>query len=147
MFGLFKSFDDEYLELYEYLTQDWGMRPEYAKPFLTTYKKSVGKRLHLLKKQNDKLLNSKTPGSTLLAIAQFGAGDEQVYALVVQAHWAYMNDLRRGKHVGTNVEKTIWAILTNRSDLVEQVDRPFAKYIEKTSQEKYPSLFEEVFQD
>ena len=36
MFGLFKSYDDEYLELYEYLTQDWEMKPKYAKAFLNT---------------------------------------------------------------------------------------------------------------
>ena len=55
-----------------------------------------------------------------------------------------MTDLRRGKHVGTTVEKAIWAILA-RSDLVEDLDRLFSEYIDDTHEEKFPGLFDEVF--
>ena len=36
-----------------------------------------------------------------------------------------MTDLRRGRYVGTDIEKAIWAILSNRSDLVGEIDRMF----------------------
>jgi len=34
--------------------------------------------------------------------------DEYSLALVSQAYQAYMSDLRRGKHIGTQVEMAIW---------------------------------------
>jgi hypothetical protein len=57
-----------------------------------------------------------------------------------------MGDLRRGKHVGTNIELTIWAILSNRSDLIEDFDKSFSKYIYENHEERFPSLFDDVFE-
>jgi len=143
MFGLFKSYDDEYLELYEYLTQDWEMKPEYAKPFMNTYKKNIGKIFSEGKKRMQMLENSNDPELRLMSIAN---GDqEHAYALVGQAYAAYMSDLRRGKYVGTPVEMAIWAILVNRSDLVETLDRAFSRYISNKYEEIFPNLFEEVY--
>ncbi len=144
MFGCFgKSYDDEYLELYEYLTQQWQMKPEYAKSFLNAYKKSIGKLFSSGKERMEMLESSSDPEMRLLRYANLG--QEYDYALVGQAYQAYMGDLRRGKHVDTPVEKTIWAILANRSDLVEALDRAFARWIDEKQEEKFPGLFEEVF--
>lgn len=142
MFGL-KSYDDEYLELYEFLTQNWRMKSEYAKAFLTAYKKSIGK-IHSEGKQRMALLEkSSDPETRLMRAANLG--QECPFALVAQAYQAYMGDLRRGKHVGTPVELAIWAILANRSDLLEPLDRAFGRYIEEKHKETFPSLFDDVF--
>lgn len=143
MFGLSKSYDDEYLELYEYLTQDWKMKPEYAKAFLNAYKKSIGKMFSQGKQRMSMLENSSDTEARLLRAANLG--EECPFALVGQAYQAYMGDLRRGKHVGTPVELAIWAILANRSDLLESHDRAFANYISEKAEEKFPKLFDKVF--
>ena len=143
MLGFFKSYDEEYLELYEYLTQEWAMKAEYAKPFLNTYKKDIGKKLFEGKKRMAILENSSDPEARLISIAN--SGQEYDFALVGQAYQAYMVDLRRGHHVGTPIEKTIWAILANRSDLVDTVDRALGKWIFEKYNEKFPGLFKEVF--
>jgi hypothetical protein len=142
MFGFGKSYDDEYLELYEYLTQQWDMKPDYARPFLNEYKKSIGKLFSEGKKRMEVLENSSAPEMRLMRYAN--PGQEYDFALVGQAYQAYMGDLRRGRHVGTPVEKTIWAILANRSDLVETIDRAFARWIDETYEEKFPGLFDEL---
>lgn len=144
MISLFKSYDEEYLELYEYLTQDWRMKPGYAKAFLTEYKKSIGKILAEGKKRMAACKESGDSEELLLAMANIG--QEYPFALVAQAYYAYMGDLRRGKHVGTAIEKTIWAILYNRSDLLSEIDKPMEKWIDDQSDEKFPGLFGEVFQ-
>jgi len=144
MFGFFKSYNDEYLELYEYMTQNWEMKPKYAKLFLNTYKKSIGKIFSTGKKRMEALENSADPETRLLAIASGGHDHEN--ALVSQAYKAYMTDLRRGTHVGTPVELAIWAILSNRSDLVGIIDRAFEIWIYENHEKKFPDLFEEVFQ-
>lgn len=143
MFGFGKSYDEEYLEMYEFLTQDWEMKPEYAKPFLTEYKKKIGKILVEGKKRLQMMENSSDPETRLMSYANLGQAP--VFALVAQAYNAYMGDLRRGKHVGTPIEKTIWAILSNRSDLVDDIDKAFGKWIYEKHEEKFPGLFEEVF--
>lgn len=144
MFGFGKSYDDEYLELYEYMTREWEMKPDYAKPFLNAYKKSIGKIYSKGKERMEMLENSSNPELRLMRYANLG--QEYDYALVGQAYQAYMGDLRRGKHVGTPVEKTIWAILANRSDLVETIDKAFANWIDEKQEEKFPELFEQVFE-
>lgn len=144
MFGFGKSYDDEYLELYEYLTQNWEMKPSYAKAFLNAYKKSIGKIFSNGKERMEMLEKSSDPEMRLVRYANLG--QEYDFALVGQAYQAYMGDLRRGKHVGTSVEKTIWAILSNRSDLLEETDRALAKFICAKQDEKHPGLFAEVFE-
>ena len=55
-----------------------------------------------------------------------------------------MADLRRGKHVGTDVEKAIWAILSNSSELLESIDSGLDQYIQEVEAEKFPDLYEDV---
>jgi len=143
MFGFGKSYDDEYLELYEHLTQHWEMKQNYAKPFLSAYKKNIGKTFSQGKKRMDLLENSPDPDMRFIRYANFG--NEYDFALVGQAYQAYMSDLRHGKHIGTPVEKAIWAILCNRLDLVEALDRAFAKWLGTKNEEKFPGLLKEVF--
>ena len=75
--------------------------------------------------------------------------DDEVcrWAVTVQAYFAYMHDLRRGKHVGTLIEKVIWASLVDNLDIVETKDRFFAEYLKEEREKKFPTLFEEVFLD
>ena len=143
MRGFGKSYDDEYLELYEYLTQTWCMKPTYAKPFLTSYKKSIGKLFSRARDQMSEHNQSSDPETRLLSFA--ATGDEYDLSLVAQAYRGYMDDLRRGQHVGTRVEKAIWAVLVNRSDLLEGFDRAFAMYIDEKHDEKMPGVIREVF--
>ncbi len=144
MFGL-RSYDDEYQELCEYLTHEWRMKPLYAKAFLDAYKKNIGKILAGGKQRTAIIERSTDPETRLLGYALF-RGEEHSLALIGQAYQAYMKDLRRGKHIGTPVEFAIWAILANRSDLLEGLDRGFAAYIEETHKNKFPNLFDEVFE-
>ena len=65
-------------------------------------------------------------------------------AFVAAAYRGYMADLRRGKHVGTDVEKPIWAILDNPSDLLRDLDDGLAEYIGDHAEEKFPTLYGEV---
>jgi hypothetical protein len=58
MFNIFKSYDDEYAEPYNHLTQEWKMKPEYAKAFLDAYKKNIGKMLAEGKQRVSALRNS-----------------------------------------------------------------------------------------
>ncbi len=140
----FKSYDKEYEELFSRLTERWEMKPHYARAFLDAYKRSIGKVLSSGKKRMSKLHESTDPSVRLFA---FVNADSHDLALVGQAYTAYMTDLRRGKHVGTDVEKAIWAILANRSDLFSDADRLFSEYINETHEERFPRLFDEVFVD
>ena len=137
----FKSYDEEYAELLSHLTKNWEMKPLYARAFLGAYKKSIGKMFSKSKTRSSQLRENPDPALSLFAMAYI---DDYDFALVGQAYRAYMTDLRRGKHVGTTVEKAIWAILA-RSDLVEDLDRLFSEYIDDTHEEKFPGLFDEVF--
>ena len=148
--GLFNSYDKEYEELYSYLTEHdgWEMKPRYAKAFLEAYKKPLGKKLRKGRKAASDILN-KGPGfesifgpfsSTMIA---FELQDHEV-VIVAQAYMAYMADLRRDKHVGTDVEKAIWAILSNGSDLLDSIDSGLHQYIQEIEAEKFPDLYEDV---
>ena len=137
----FRSYDEEYAELFSHLTENWKMKPLYARAFLDAYTKSIGKMFSDGKTRSSQLRENPDPALRLFATAYI---DDHDYALVGQAHRAYMTDLRREKHAGTNVEKAIWAILA-RSDLVEDLDRLFSEYIDDTYEGKFPGLFDEVF--
>ena len=66
--------------------------------------------------------------------------------LTTQAYLAYMSDLRRGRYVGTDVEKVIWAILARPENRhVERIDASFAEYLNDEHERKFPGLFSEVF--
>ena len=137
-----KSYDEEYVGLLRHLTDHWEMEPYYAKAFLGTYKKSIGKMLAKGRARSERLRNSLDPEASLMAFTL--AADEDL-ALVGQAYQAYMSDLRRGRHIGTDVEKAIWAILVNRSDLVSDLDKGFGNYIAENHEQEFPRLLDEVF--
>jgi hypothetical protein len=146
MFGLFKSYDDEYLELYEYLTQEWGMHSGYAKPFLNAYKKNLGK---MYSEALKRMVSAETSSnSAILSLSRIASGGDEYphsYVLVSQAYQAYLSDLRHGKHVGSSIEMAIWAILLKRLDLTNDIDRVLGKFIETKQEEKFPELLETVF--
>ena len=138
----FSSFDDEYVELLAHLTEHWQMKPSYATTFLLAYKKSIGKMLSEGKRKASQLRSSPSPEAQLFAAAFI---DDHDFALVGQAYKAYMADLRRGRHVGTQIERAIWAILAKRSDLLEDLDRGLANYIDENWSKEFPTLFEDVY--
>lgn len=138
----FSSYDDEYAELLVHLTEHWQMKASYASAFLIAYKKSVGKMLSKGKKRSSQLRGSSNPEARLFAFAHI---DDHDFAIVGQAYRAYMADLRRGRHVGTPIERAIWAILANRTDLLEDLDKGFANYIEENWDQEFPTLFEDVY--
>ena len=140
----FRSYDAEYRELLSLLVDNWEMKKPYAQAFLDTYKKNIGRMFASGKKKAEQL-RVKDSGleGTVLAL-DF---EDPNIIVVCQAYLAYMNDLRRGKFVGSIVEKAIWAILANRSDLLENIDKLFSEYIFEEHGEKFPRLFEEVFVD
>ena len=135
----FNSYDEEYSELFSHLTKNWQMKPHYAKAFLDTYKKNIGKMFSKGQKRMSQLRDSSP-------LSYFALGvDAPDLVLVGQAYQAYMVDLRRGRHIGTPVEMAIWAILANRSDVLDGLDRGFSSYIDETYEEMFPGLLEEVF--
>lgn len=144
MFGFGKSYDEEYLELYDHLTKQRGMRSDYAKSFLNTYKKSIGKMFIQGKKRLEAL--EKVSGSEAKIMRILNPGYECDLVLVEQAYAAYFQDLRHGKHVGTQIEKAIWAILYNKLDLVLSFDKTFANYIQENHEKEFPGLYRDVFQ-
>lgn len=137
----FKSYDEEHAQLFSHLTENWEMKPLYARAFLGAYKKSIGKMLSEGKTRSSKLRKTPDPALSLFAMAYI---DDHDFALVGQAYRGYMTDLPRGKHVGTTVEKAIWAILA-QSDLLEDLDPLFSEYIDDTHAEKFPGLLDAVF--
>ena len=139
MVSWFNSYDEEYSELFSHLTEKWQMKPHYATAFLDTYKKDIGKMFSKGQKRMSQLRDSSPLSFFALGL------DSPDLVLVGQAYQAYMVDLRQGRHIGTSVEKAIWAILANRSDLVEGLDRGFSNYIDENYEEMFPELFEEVF--
>jgi hypothetical protein len=131
-----------YQELLEHLTQNWEMKPQYARPFLDAYKKDVVKKLARGRRRTEKAITGNDPTASLAAHAM--EGQELDYSLVAQAYEAYMTDLRRGRHVGTPVEKATWAILFNRSDLLESIDQLIHKTIVENSEQRFPGLLVDV---
>ena len=140
--GWLNSYNEEYHELLCHLTKEWGMKPRYAQAFLSSYKKSIGKILSRVKERSSLLLEGDNPEMRLFAVAYIDYHDLAIFG---QAHRAYLNDLRSGKHVGTSVEKAIWAILANRSDLLEDIDQPLSKYVEESYEDMFPDLLAEAF--
>ncbi|SRR6266699_443985 len=149
MFGLFGSKEGTqpaYDELLNYLTDDWHMKERYARAFLDEYRHSIAKLHKQTTSRFEQVQGGDNPELRLMTIAMGGRDHVLSLTLVAQAYHGYMNDLRRGKHVGTNVELVIWAILANRSDLVEDFDKGFSKYIYEKHEERFPSLFDDVFE-
>ena len=152
MFGLFGSKEvtqRAYDELLKFLTAKWLMKDHYARAFLDEYRGSIAKLHKQMISRVDQVLRHGDDAARhmmSLEITAAGGMDHLLsIILVTQAYRAYMSDLRRGKHVGTNIELAIWAILSNGSDLVQSFDKFFGRYIQEKYQELFPSLFDDVF--
>ena len=137
-----KKHPDEYRELMSHLIDGWEMKHRYASAFLDQYRANIGKMMDSgrRKAKQVRATNAGLEG-TMLAL-DFEDPD---LVLVCQAYFAYMNDLRRGRFVGTDTEKAIWAILANRSDLLENVDKSFAEYVRTTHETQFSDLFDDVY--
>ena len=149
MFGLFGSKESTqavYDELLNFMTDDWHMKERYTRAFLDEYRSSIAK-LH--KQFIERFEIAQRSDNAVLRLGTIAAGGRDYVLslmLVTQAYQAYMSDLRRGKHVGTNVEFAIWAILANRSDLVRDFDKVFGQYVQEKYEELFPTLFDDVFE-
>ena len=124
MFGFGKK-PDHFVELMEHLVDRSGMRTRFASAFLSAYRDDVSKRFEDGAKRTQQTLASLTRAQQLM----FNPSDIYDFAIVGQAYMAYMQDLRRGRHIGTDIERAIWALLVNHSDLLEQSDKALASYI------------------
>lgn len=152
MFGLFGSKEvtqKAYHELLKFLTEEWRMKDRYARAFLDEYRSDIAKLHKQITSRVDELLQRGDDAArrvmSLEIIAAGGMDHLLSVILVTQAYRAYMSDLRRGKHVGTNIELAIWAILSNRSDLVQDFDKFFGRYVQEKHEEMFPNLFDDVF--
>jgi hypothetical protein len=147
MFDMFKSYDNEYLELYEYLTQHMGVKKEYAKEFLNAYKKNIGKLLVEGKAQLKALIDQQDPINRSLFSVSY-SGYEYDFALINQAYQGYMIDLRNNsRYIGTSVEKMIWAILVYKIELTTALDKALGKWVENKWEDTFPHFFDEVFNE
>lgn len=141
MFGFGKK-PDHFTTLLEYLVEHWQMKTRYASAFLSAYRTDISAMHEQGLKRLEASIDLSKPENRLLA---YQMPDLRNFALVGQAYKACLNDLRRGRHVGTDVEIAIWAVLVNRSDLLADIDKPLAKYIEENHGIKFPALFEDAF--
>lgn len=147
MFGLFGSKEDAqkaYEELLAYLTDEWEMKGRFAATFLEAYRRSIAKIYSDVMKRYDAIAASGNAELQLMTAAMGGKNDAMDHILVAQAYRGYKEDLRGGRHVGTDVERAIWAILVNRSDILEQLDKSLARYIDKEHETRFPNLLEET---
>ena len=145
MFGFGSKADSQYAynELLRFLTEEWEMKERYARAFLDTYRSSIAKIHKESILRYASLANSSNPEEYLTSVANEGM--QHTMPLVSQAYQAYMTELRRGKHVGTDVELAIWGILANRSDIIDHFDPAFGKWIFEQYNVKFPNLFDDVF--
>lgn len=142
MFG-FGNTPDHFGALLEYLVEDWGMRARFASAFLTAYRIPISK-LHERGLRNlGRVAANGSADQRLIAMAS----EPRDYAIVGQAYQAYLKDLRRGRHVGTDVELSIWAILVSHSDLLTAIDAGLADFMQSKHSERFPQLFDTVFSD
>lgn len=121
------------------------MKERYARAFLDAYRRKMSK-IHkdILKKYQD-MEKSGNPELRLAVMAMGGKRDALAHVLIAQAYNAYKLDLRSGKHVGTDVELAVWGMLSNRSDLLDPIDKSLAKFIREKYEEKFPRLYDELF--
>lgn len=148
MFGFFGSKEGEqkaYDELLAFLSEDWEMKERYARAFLDAYRRSIAKIHKNITKRQEEMQNRGNAELRLALVAMGGRRDAILHMLIAQAYNGYKNDLRSGKHVGTDVELAIWGILARRSDLLDNFDKGFAMYIRDNYEKKFPQLFDELF--
>ena len=137
----FSKKPDHFTEFLEYLIEQWQMKTRFASAFLSAYRKEIS----AIHEGTLKLIEDSVELSVHEKRLEASAPEMRDMALVVQAWKGYLLDLRRGKHVGTDVEVAIWAILCNKPDLFESVDKPLAGYVTKNQKTEFPNLFEDVF--
>lgn len=140
MFGFGKK-PDHFPELMEHLIEHSGMKTRFASVFLSAYRNDISKRLEEGSKSTFETLKTLSRVEQLM----FNPANVFDFAIVGQAYMGYLQDLRHGRHVGTEVELVIWALLVNHIDLVEQTDKALAMWIQKEHEKQFPNLLEQVY--
>lgn len=140
MFSFGKK-SDHFPELMEHLVERSGMRTRFASAFLSAYRNDVSKRLEEGNKRTHETLKTLSRAQQLM----FNPADVFDFAIVGQAYMGYLQDLRHGRHVGTEVELAIWALLVNHIDLLEQTDKALAVWVEQEHEKQFPNLLEQVY--
>lgn len=140
MFGFGKK-PDHFADLMEHLVDRAGMRTRFASGFLSAYRDDISKRFEEGTKRAEQTLAAMPRIQQLV----FNPSDIYDFTIVAQAYMGYMQDLRFGQHVGTEVERAIWALLVNHIDLLEQTDKALANYIGQQHEKQFPKLLEEVY--
>lgn len=134
---------DHSAEFLSYMTEKWEMKEGIARAFVTTYGRDMSKLHAQGLERLDNSVDLSAPENRLLA---YQMPDPRDFALVGQAYRAYSDDISKGRHRGTPVEVAIWAILWNRSDLVQSIDPGLAKYIDENQDTVFKSLYDAAFQ-
>jgi hypothetical protein len=140
MFGFGKKVD-HFTELMVHLVERSGMRTRFASAFLSAYRDEVSQRLEDGNKRTQKILITLSRAEQLM----FNPTDVFDFATVGQAYMGYLQDLRHGRHVGTDIELAIWALLLNRIDIVEQTDKAFGMFVSQEHEKKFPNLLAQVY--
>jgi len=141
MFGLFKK-TDRYNELYDHLVYGWKMKSGFAAAFINEYRDSLSKQYEKgLTFHRQEIMSQDGDGLEMILLSLRDT------TIVSQAYLSYMHDLRSGKHVGTNIEKAIWAILISRRKIVATHNADFVEYLLESVDGKFPSLIFTVFND
>ena len=146
MFGFFKRIPDtqlEYNALQKYLREEWRMKQPYISALLDAYRVELCEKYRAAVVRQQSMESSGNATDRLQAAAYEDTFIDA--ALVAQAHQAYLCDLRHGKYVDSDVELAIWAILVNRSDILANFDRGLANFTYEKFEERFPLLFERVF--
>lgn len=103
------------------------MHPSYAITFLSHYRKSISK-IYARVWENTEYLRSGPNANPALLEFDFNVCDT---ALVFQAYDAFKNELLKGQHIYTDIERIIWNILYNRPDILGSIDDDFCQYIHR----------------
>ena len=139
----FKSYDSEYQQLLHVLVDDWHMKEDFARSFLDAYRRKIGRMVASGRKRATEVRAAHSGLEGTMLALDF---EDPNLVITTQAYFAYMNDLRRGRFVGSTVEKTVWAILAHPGNsLVEILDALFAEHIDDEHEKRFPGLFREVF--
>ncbi len=140
MFGFGKK-PDHFVDLMEHLVDRTGMKTRFASAFLSAYKDDFSKRFEEGTKRAEQILAAASIAQQIM----FNPTEVYDFAIVAQAYFGYLQDLRHGRYVGTEVELTIWALLINHSDLLKQTDKALATYMEREHEKLFPNLLETVY--
>jgi len=136
-FDFFKDYSFEASEIKNYLINTWGMRSEYAIPFVEVYKSDLGRLVSQGRKKMSDVNVKSLQGQELLKT--FSDNDLR-FSVVGQSYHAYFKDLRNGRHLNSPIEYAIWGILYFENDLVAAQNFAFANFIMKNVDEKAPGI-------